>query len=263
MVWRQETDMEEMQRIRIALCENDEKDLEALKTIVGETMDGYNLPYDICDFKKGEALLGTELDFHLVFLDIMMEGVSGMEVGREIYRRNRRIKIIFQTNYGQFCKDAVNFSHAFAYLEKPLEKQEVESHIEAFMESGGLSEARATFRRALPIRDGEKGARQTVSLPVKDILYIQSLKGQKKVRIITGDAQFICRESLDALTERMESFGFGISCRGILVNFENIRSVRGYEVQMKNGDKVPLSQKRSPEFRRKMNHYLHYYGGER
>ena len=75
--------MKEMQTIRIALCENDEKDLEALKTIVGETIDGYNLPYDICDFKKGEVLLGTELDFHLVFLDIMMEGVSGMEVGRE------------------------------------------------------------------------------------------------------------------------------------------------------------------------------------
>lgn len=255
--------MEGIQTIRIALCENDEKDLEALKTIVGEAMDGYNLPYDICDFREGEALLGTELDFHLVFLDIMMEGASGMEVGREIYRRNRRIKIIFQTNYGQFCKDAVNFSRAFAYLEKPLARQEVERHIEAFMESGGLSEARVTFHRAVPIWDGVQGARQTVSLPVKEIFYIQSLKGQKKVMIVTGGAQYICRESLDALEVRMEPFGFGLSCRGVLVNFENIRSVRGYEIQMKNGDKVSLSQKRSPQFRRKMDHYLHYYGGVR
>ena len=258
-----ERDLEGMQTIRIALCENDEKDLEVLKTIVGEAMEGYNLPYDIYDFKGGEALLGTELDFHLVFLDIMMEGVSGMEVGREIYRRNRRIKIIFQTNYGQFCKDAVNFSHAFAYLEKPLARQEVENHIEAFMESGGLSEARATFHRAIPIRDGKQETKQTVSLPVKDILYIQNLKGQKKVRIVTGDAQYICREPLDSLADKMESFGFGISCRGMLVNFENIRCIRGYEVQMKNGDEIPLSQKRSPEFRRKMNYYLHYYGDGR
>lgn len=259
----QGTDMEEMQTIRIALCENDEEDLEILKRIVGEIMDSYHLPYDVCNFKEGKALLETELDFHLIFLDIMMEGMSGMEVGREIYRRNRRIKIIFQTNYGQFCKDAVNFSHAFAYLEKPLEKQEVERHIEAFMESGELAEARATFRRVLPVWDRGQGVRQNVSLPVKDILYIQSLKGQKKVKIITGDVQYICREPLEVLTERMEPFGFGISCRGMLVNFENIRSIRGYEVEMKNGDKVPLSQKRSPEFRRKMNHYLHYYGGRR
>lgn len=255
--------MEWMQTIKIALCENDDKDLETLKAIVRETMDCYNLPYVICDFKAGKALLGTELDFHLVFLDIMMEGVNGVEVGREIYRRNRRIKIIFQTNYGQFCKDAVNFSHAFAYLEKPLVRQEVASHIQAFMECGRFSEARVMFYRALPIHKGEQEVRQTVSLPVKDILYIQNLKGQKKVRIVTEYIQYVCREPLDALAERLEAFGFGISCRGILVNFENIRSIRGYEVQMKNGEEVPLSQKRSPEFRRKMNHYLHDYGSGR
>lgn len=201
--------MEGMQTIKIALCENDDKDLETLKAIVRETMDCYNLPYVICDFKEGEALLETELDFHLVFLDILMEGISGMEVGREIYRRNRRIKIIFQTNYGQFCKDAVNFSHAFAYLEKPLARQEVEHHIQAFMESERFSDARALFHRAIPIHKGEQRVRQTISLPVKDILYIQNLKGQKKVRIVTEYVQYVCREPLDALAERLEASGLG------------------------------------------------------
>lgn len=46
--------------------------------------------------------------FHLIFLDIVMNGEDGIEIGRHIHRKNRSTKIIFQTNFGQYCKEAMN-----------------------------------------------------------------------------------------------------------------------------------------------------------
>ena len=82
-----------------------------------------------------------------------------MEVGREIYRRNRRIKIIFQTKYGQFCKDAVNFSHAFAYLEKPLARQEVENQSKLLWKAEGFQRQEPHFTGRFPY--GTESRRQS------------------------------------------------------------------------------------------------------
>lgn len=69
------------------------------------------------------GLLQSDIGFHLIFMDIMMEGRNGIETGQEIYSRNRSAKIRYVTNFGQYCMDAVNTAHAFDFLEKPVSAQ--------------------------------------------------------------------------------------------------------------------------------------------
>ena len=244
--------------IKIAICDNEEKERKLLKDMIDEIMSGYSVPYKICEFAQGEELLGTELDFQLVFLDIIMDGKNGIDIGNAIYRRDRRIKIIFQTNYGQYCKDAMNRSHAFAYLEKPMTKPEVKSQIEEFMESGwDAEETRIEFKKVTLVRDGERETKQAVSLPVRDIIYFGYMKAQKSVRIVTGDSQYIYKAAMNAVEDKMKPFGFETSCRGILVNLGNVVKIQGYDVILKNGERVSLSQKRVQEFKMRMNDYIH------
>ena len=56
--------------------------------------------------------------------------------------------------------------------------------------------------------------------------------------------------------EKMKPFRFATSCRGILVNLENIERVQGYDIFLKNGEKVTLSQKRAHEFKVKLGDYI-------
>lgn len=55
----------------------------------------------------------------------------------------------------------------------------------------------------------------------------------------------------------MRPFGFAVSCRGILVNIENVIRIEGYSLIMNNGEKIALSQRRVIEFKAKMNSYIH------
>ena len=123
--------------MKIAICDNDREEAGFLKALVLDILGEQDISCEIFSFEQGEELLESELDYQIVFLDIMLDGKNGVDVGNEIYRRNRRIKIIFQTNFDEYYREALNRSHAFAYLEKPIEKEELREQLEELLKDGG------------------------------------------------------------------------------------------------------------------------------
>lgn len=244
--------------LKIAICDNDDKELELLRKIIVKIMEEYTISFEITGYEQGEELLESELEFQLVFLDIILDGKNGIDVGNEIYRRNHRIKIIFQTNYRNFYKEAINSSHAFAYLEKPLTEDVVKKQIEEFMMGDEeAKESQVEFRKVTVIKNGNREERQRVRLQVNEIIYFEYLKAQKRIRVITESGEYIYKDTMSNLENRMRPFGFAVSCRGILVNIENVIRIEGYSLIMNNGEKIALSQRRVIEFKAKMNSYIH------
>lgn len=245
--------------IQIAICDDSRTDLQQLKGIIQEIMERYSICYSIHEYESGEMLLETSLTFHLVFLDIIMNGKKdGIEIGKQLYRKNRFAKIIFQTNFGNFCKDAMNKSHAFAFLEKPLESSEVEEQIKEFFErSDGAQEVHVEFKNVRYVLDGKEVVKSVMVLPVKDIAYFEYLKMQKEIKIVTQKREFIFSEPMNKLEERMKPLGFEISCRGILVNLERILRIQRYNILLDTGSILPLSQRRVAEFKERINEYVH------
>lgn len=244
--------------IKIAVCDNDEKERKSLVKMIEDIMTGYGVLYRIYEFIQGEALLKTNLDFHLVFLEAVLAEEDGIYIGSEIYRRNHRIKIIFQTNGMQYCKEAMNRSHAFAYLEKPLIKEEAGKQIEEFLKSvGNIQEEKVEFEQAVYVHRGGYEKKRRICLLVRDIMYFGYLKNQKSIKIVTRDAQYIYKSAMNVIEDRMRPFGFETSCRGILVNLQNVVKIQGYEIILKNEEKVVLSQKRVKQFKARLHAYIH------
>ncbi len=243
--------------LRVAICDDCGKEREDVRKIIEEFMNFHTIPCAISEFESGKMLLQTNLDFQLVFLDIMMDEKNGIAVGNEIFRRNRRAKIIFQTSYREFCKDAVNISHAFAFLEKPLKKEEVRMQLEAFMsEDMELLEPSMEFSNVIWVHNGIKEEKAAVSLPIQDIMYFSYLKTMKRVEIVTAESEYICKAAMHTIEEKMKPFHFAVSCRGILVNLENVNKIQGYQVFLKNGECVTLSQKRVQEFKMELGNCI-------
>ena len=243
--------------IKIAICDDNSEEMELSRKIVTEIMKDYAVPCKIYKFETGEMLLHTDLDFHLVFLDIVMDEKNGIAVGNEIYRRNRRTKIIFQTSFKEYCKDAINVSHAFACLEKPLTREEVKVQLETFLENDmDLANPCMEFQNVICVHDGVEESRAMVRLPIRDIMYFSCLKSQKRVKIVTEDSEYTYKVAMKIVEERMKPFSFILSCRGILVNLENVERIQGYEIFLKNGEKVTLSQKRVQEFKTELGNYI-------
>ena len=191
--------------------------------------------------------------FHLIFMDIMMEGRNGIETGQELYSRNHSAKIIYTTNFGQYCMDAVNTVHAFAFLEKPVSEEALQEQLQAFLQQYRKAEVRLEFRNVSYEENGVQSEKPTLLLPVDTILYFEYIKAMKKVRIVTENIVYEYPDVISGLEERMQPYGFETSCRGILVNLKNVAKTKGYEVVLKNGESVSLSQTRVSQFKKMLN----------
>lgn len=244
--------------INIAICDDEEKDIVHLKSILQEVMDKYSVNYSIQEYESGKSLMQAASLFHLIFLDIVMNEEDGIEIGKHIHRKNRSIKIIFQTNFGNYCKEAINRTHAFAFLEKPLKAPAVEEQIKEFFEdSEGTQDLLMDFHNVRYSLEGKEVVKSILSIPVKEIVYFEYIKMQKEIKIVTRSTEYIYTEAMNSLEEKMRPLGFEMCCRGILVNLERVMRIKMYDILLDTGGKVPLSQRRVKEFRERMNEYLH------
>ena len=80
---------------------------------------------------------------------------------------------------------------------------------------------------------------------------------QREIKIVTDNECYLYSENMNKLENRVRTLGFEVSCRGILVNLERIRSIKGYTIMLDEGSTLPLSQRRVAEFKERINEYLH------
>lgn len=244
--------------LQIAICDDDQRDLKRLELILEKIMEKYSIRYNIVAYDSGEELLKSQDMFHLIFLDIRMEKMDGIEIGKKIYRRNRNVKVIFQTHYGEYFGDAVNKSHAFAFLKKPLSEAAVEMQIREFFETKeSVQEIWMEFRHINYLSEKNNLEKEILKLPIRDIFYFEYLKRERNVKVVTERGIFSYSEVMNLLEKRMRPFGFEICSRGILVNMDKIQRIKGHNILLCNNNIIPLSQRRTVYFKERMNEFTH------
>ena len=246
-----------MKLLQIAICEDDNEDNEKLIDSLKSILDSHKIAHCITCFNNGEALLASDTEFHLIFMDIAMSGKNGIETGRQIYNRNRSPKIIYQTNFRNFCEEAVNTVHAFAFLTKPLTEETLHEQIKEFLRQTPPEEHLLEFNKISYIENGVLQHKTTIRIPAQSIYYFEALKSKKKIKIVTNDTIYEYPDTIKNLENRLKPLGFETSCRGILVNMENIARIKNYKIFFKNGECVALSQKRAVEFKKNLNTHIH------
>ena len=109
--------------MRIIICDDDtiirNQLTEYLKEFFAETK--HKVP-EIATFSNGSALLADQKKKDIVFLDVAMPDMTGIDVGKELKKNNPNIIIFIVTSFMEYLDDAMRFQ-AFRYLSKPLDKQ--------------------------------------------------------------------------------------------------------------------------------------------
>lgn len=234
--------------LQIAICDDNGEDSWKIRALIEQVLDGYSIRYGVQIFEDSEELLDAPAIFDLIFLDVRINGEDGIEVAKKLYCRNKASKIIFQSRLSQYCGEAVNKSHAFAFLEKPVEKQILEKQIKDFLET--WRNAQETWVSLVQTGTASlKNKRQMVRLPVCDIYYFECQKNGKTIKAVTERGNFSYQGVFSDIEDRMAPFGFAVCNRGILVNLNKIAKLDGYGIIMTNGFKLPLSQRRNAAFK--------------
>ncbi len=221
--------------MKIAIVEDNPIDSNALENLLRKYSLRDNLKFEFFIYTSGEDLLvDWPLDFDVVFLDIHMEKINGIEVAARIRETNERVIIVFITNDPQHSLMGYSVD-ALDYLIKPVTFELLDRVLtKAVRRLGNLD------RTCITIHNNEGFF---VVNPM-DILYIELVN--RKLLIHTKTGPIVCLKTLQNMEEQLPDIFF--RCHSaFLINLNAVESVKGpYAIVA--GKRVPISKHRRREF---------------
>lgn len=215
-------------------------------------------------------LCNTE-DLDLIFLDIKMPEISGIDVARILMEKENPPKIIFVTAYDNFALNAFEVN-AVDYLLKPIdEKQLVKSlknkiyvkerenknrknEIVQLIKYLDLDKSKENINK-ITVYHGNK----IIPLNYEDIIYITV--EDKNTVIYTKDNKYFIALTLNDLMKKLDNKIFFRSHKSFIVNLDYISSIEIWFnstlnlIMRDSEEKIPVSRSNVKEFKRIMNMY--------
>jgi len=237
--------------IRIGICDDEIQARQELRAAVERILEARSTEYAVYDFSSGEGLLGWmekhagELD--LVFLDIEMQGINGMETAKALYASDGGPLIAFVTGYDDYVFDGYTVG-ALGYVMKPPRREQIEDVLLRAM--GSLL---AAAGQVFVCRNPEGLYR----IPKSSILYFFS--DRRKVTCVTPNRRYSFYGRLDE-TEAATGNGFVRIHQRYLIRALAVEKVEGSTVTIA-GETLPVSRSYRQTALTAITRALLYQGG--
>lgn len=247
-----------MERIRIAIVEDETPHAELLKQHI-ESWRQHNGVKEILSqhFCHAQAFLFAweEETYDMIFLDIQMPGINGMETARKIRETDSGVKLVFTTGVTDFLQEGYEVD-AIRYLLKPITREKVWQCLDKL-----LQEPTAPSQLIFQMQEG------VVKLLEKEIEYFEArghytichlqTGGQQTGRFTDAEAdsgepgrgmqengrELVLRESFNSLCDRLSQRPFVRCHRSYLCHIAHIYRVERTEIILESGGRIPVSRR--------------------
>ena len=222
--------------VRIAIVDDAEGDRELLAGIVEMVLKrrGYQvLSVDL--FASGDLLMREFASgrYDLVFLDICMVGMSGIETAKKIRNLDSSTAIVFSTSSNDYASESYSVQ-AQGYILKPYGQEDLDRLISR-LESNGLEK-----RRILELPDGR-------SVLLHSIIHTAVSGHYVSIYLISGECVRV-RTTQSAIAQVLLQYPNFVLCnKGMIVNVIQISCLEADCAVMKNGARVPVSRRRAAQ----------------
>lgn len=231
--------------MKIAVCDDDYLQHNRIISLI-ERYDG-PLSHDIYVYKSGEHLLEayhSGKQFDVIFLDIRMGTLDGVETLKRIRIQDDNVRVIFVTSLIEYAIEGYSH-HVFDFLLKPITEERFNKVFLRVKKSMEVLE----MKRYMVETRFEK-----IGIFYDDILYLESQN--RKMIVYTEKEAYEHYRKISEDEELLLEKGFVRCHRSFLVNVKHIKRVQNNEVSMKNGTRVPISKGKYQEVYDKFTKYL-------
>ena len=105
--------------INVAVCDDEPEIADEIGRYILQYGSENDIDFQINKYSCGEMLLNAGKCFDVIFLDIIMDKINGIETGKAIKNSNIKTHIIYITNFTNYSMSAHKV-HAFDFIEKPI-----------------------------------------------------------------------------------------------------------------------------------------------
>lgn len=181
--------------MNIAICDDEQPIRNNLEKLLKNYFDERSVSLNIFQFASGEELLEYNLLFDLVFLDVEMGNLNGINTGKELKKKNPHNIIFIITAFSNYLDEAFNL-RAFRFLPKPIDPLRLYQ---------ALDDAADLINNDMIVFYDVKSG-QDVRVYTNDIIYLEVEK--RKTKIVTTNKTYYSREKISYWKNKLNSISF-------------------------------------------------------
>lgn len=228
--------------MNISICDDEPNMAKELCAAVSERL----READVRTFYSGRALLDSFSEGipDVVFLDIDMPQISGLEVAEHLGTTNQKLLLIFVTAHDELVYDSLRY-HPFAFIRKKYMARELPRVLEDCEAELAAQDKRFHFRA-----DGGD-----VAVRLSEIRYFEAEGNYLGIYMENGDC-YRCRSTMTMVENALAHDGFIRIHKGFLVNQAQIKMLRQEELELLSGDVLPIGKCYAKEAKNKILSYM-------
>ena len=226
--------------MKISICDDERKILEEIASFVERKFPSARIK----SYSDGTSFISSgEERPDVLLIDIDMPGMSGMDVAAALALEKAQSLIVFVTAHDELVYDSFKY-HPFAFVRKKFLEEELRNVLtDCEKEIEGRSK-RFIFQNASNM----------VNLAQSEILYFE---GQANyLAIHTTGSQYRMRSTMSAVEDELKNNGFLRIHKGFLVNLEQIKILKSEELELDNGEILPIGKSYSESAKKSILRFM-------
>lgn len=243
---------ENLHMFKIAVCDDDEYFRKHMEELINEYFGIREIKCEIDIFASGMELVHLKeniINYDMIFLDINMEGLDGIETAKRIRMISQKIFIIFVTAYVNYSLDGYKVD-AIRYLLKDNDslKEAVTECIDTILTRINYVEAKRTFKF-------DKGRKNII---LDQIVYIESNLHKLVFHVMEKERWIITYsmyEKLDTVEQMIQLKSFCRIHKSYLVNLKYVENIERYKATLWTGHILNIAK---PRYKEVKNQYISF-----
>lgn len=234
--------------MKIAVIEDEKAHRDLLLYYLEEWRDNAGEAVTLKAFDSAESFwfcYETERDFDVLFLDIQMPGMNGMELARKVRAGNRDIVIVFATGVSEYLEEGYEVE-ALHYLIKPLSRRKVENCLQ-----------KALVRRRKECFVTLHAGEDILKLSQESINYVEARGRNCCIGRMGEPGELIVKESFQEMEKLLDEGEFVKCHRSFLCRVANIHQIGRQDIYFDDGSAIPVSRRL---YRQVNQRFIDYFG---
>lgn len=223
--------------INIAVCDDEQDSLDNIQKELFQLENALNITIETYLYTDGKKVVdliyNNKEDFDILFLDIDMPNISGLEVAKKLREKGSDIILIFISAHEQYVFDSIEYN-PFRYIRKNRVKKELPLAM------------RAVCSRFAEMKDTHivvKTEDTEVKIKHSDIMYFETTARKVGIHLSNGEI-LVIRKTIKELCEEINNDDFIRIHSGCVANAKYIDKFSSYDITLDNGEQLIVSRTR-------------------
>lgn len=232
--------------MRFAIIDDCKSDRQSLSCLLTDCLKAQNIcltqPIEL--FNNGEEFLEyfSPHKYDTIFLDILMDTLSGIETARKIRTLDNDVRLIFITSSNDYASESYEV-HAAGYVLKPFDRTGLQKILDI------LSPSKQEKADYITLPEGTR-------LILPNIIYTEFYNHHVLIHQKQG-GNLRLRISQSEMERHILPYPYFITCfRGIIVNLYEVEQLQADYFIMKDGTQIPVSRRKTAETKASWSEFL-------